>query len=82
MDQTQEASSSISPEAEIKSKPGPKAKPKIDVEALLARVHNLEELIIRMAHQSGTAHAIIKKAGLTPYHPTQGDMSRFKVIGG
>ena len=78
MEQTQETSSSISPE---RKKPGPQAKPKIDVEALLARVHNLEELIIRMAHQSGTAHAIIKKAGLTPYHPTQGDMSRFKKVG-
>ena len=80
MDPIQEASSSINPEAEIKNNPGPKAKPKIDAEALLVRVHNLEELIIRMAHQSGTAHAIIKKAGLTPYHPTQGDMSKFKVV--
>lgn len=79
MDPIQETSSSISPE---RKKPGPAPKPKIDVEALLARVHNLEELIIRMAHQSGTAHAIIKKAGLTPYHPSAGDMSRFKVIGG
>ena len=72
---------SLSTETPERKKPGPQAKPKIDVEALLARVHNLEELIIRMAHQSGTAHAIIKKAGLTPYHPTQGDMSRFKKVG-
>ena len=77
MEQTQAASSSINPE---RKKPGPQAKPKIDVEALLTRVHNLEELIIRMAHQSGTAHALIKKAGLEPYTPTKGDMSRFKVV--
>lgn len=78
MEQTQEQSSSISPEP--KNKPGPKAKPKVDVEALQARVHNLEQLIIRMAHQSGTAHVLIKKAGLEPYSPTQGDMSKFKVV--
>ena len=77
MDQTQDTSSPINPE---KKRPGPAPKPKIDVEALLARVHNLEELIIRMAHQSGTAHAIIKKAGLTPYHPTQGDMQKFRSV--
>ena len=33
-----------------KAKPGPKAKPKVDVEALGRRIHNLEELITRMAH--------------------------------
>ena len=78
MEQTQEASSSINPE---RKKPGPQARPKIDVGVLQDRIHNLEELIIRMAHQSGTAHALLKKAGLTPYSPTQGDMSKFKQVG-
>ena len=77
MEQTQAASSSINPE---RKKPGPQAKPKIDVEALLARVHNLEQLIIRMAHNQGVAHALIKKAGLEPYAPTKGDMSKFQVV--
>jgi hypothetical protein len=33
----------------VRKKPGPAAKPKIDVEDLLRRIDNLEELIIRMA---------------------------------
>ncbi len=62
-------------------KPGPKAKPKIDVEALEARVNNLEQLLVRMAHQSGTSHQLIIKAGLEPYQPTKNDMSKFKKVG-
>ncbi len=69
MEQIQEASSSINETP----------KPKVDVEALQSRIHNLEELIVRMAHQSGVAHTLLKKAGLEPYTPTKGDMSRFKV---
>jgi len=68
-------------EEKPKAKPGPKAKPKIDVEALEARVHNLEQLIIRMAHQSGTSHQFLIKAGLTPYSPTKADMTKFKKVG-
>ena len=64
----------------IKKKPGPQAKPKIDVAELEARIHNLEELLIRIGHQMGLAHAIIKKAGLEPYQPTKGDMAKFKVV--
>ena len=64
-----------------KKKPGPQAKPKVDTTALEARVHNLEQLITRMAHQSGTSHQILIKAGLEPYQPTQGDMSKFKKVG-
>ena len=64
-----------------KAKPGPKAKPKVDVEALQDRVYNLEQLITRMAHQSGTSHSILLKAGLEPYIPTKGDMSKFKKVG-
>jgi len=62
-------------------KPGPKPAPKVDVSKLEARIHNLEQLIIRMAHQSGTSHSILIKAGLEPYQPTQGDMSKFKKVG-
>jgi hypothetical protein len=67
-------------EAPIKKKPGPQAKPKINVEALERRIHNLEELLTRMAHQSGTSHQLLIKAGLTPYQPTKNDMSKFKVV--
>lgn len=63
-----------------KQKPGPKAKPRVDVDALERRVHNLEELLVRMAHQSGVSHVLIKKAGLSPYEVTKGDMGKFKVI--
>ena len=65
----------------VKNKPGPKAMPKVNVIELEARIHNLEQLLIRMAHQSGTAHSILIKAGLTPYTPTQDDMGKFKKVG-
>ena len=67
-------------ESPIKKKPGPQARPKIDVEVLERRIHNLEELLTRMAHQSGTSHQLLIKAGLTPYQPTKNDMSKFKVV--
>lgn len=73
-----EASSSNNTEAP--KKPGPKPKAKVDVEALEARVHNLEQLVIRLCHNSGTSHSIIMKAGLTPYSPTKNDMTKFKVV--
>lgn len=72
---------SSSNEVPAKKRPGPAPKPKVDVDALLARVHNLEELLIRMAHQSGTSHQLLIKAGLTPYSPTSNDMSKFKKVG-
>lgn len=59
-----------------KAKPGPKPKAKIDVEALQARVHNLEQLVLRMAHNSGTSRGIIVKAGLEPWEPGKADMSK------
>ncbi len=65
---------------ETKKKPGPAPKPKVDLKALESRIHNLEELITRMAHQSGTSHALLIKAGLTPYQPTKNDMQKFKVV--
>ena len=80
MELTMDQSSSTN-EEKPKAKPGPKAKPKIDVEALEARIHNLEQLIIRMAHQSGTSHQFLIRAGLTPYHPTKDDMTKFKKVG-
>lgn len=64
-----------------KARPGPKPKAQINVEQLQDRVHNLEQLIIRMGHQMGVSHQILKGAGLEPYMPTQGDMSKFKKVG-
>ncbi len=72
-----DTSSSIEP---VKNKPGPKPAPKVDTKALENRIHNLEQLIVRMAHNSGTSHIIIKKAGLVPYTPTSGDMSKFVAV--
>jgi len=70
-------------EQETKKRPGPAPKPKVDIEEfkkLQAEVHNLQELITRMAHQSGTSHQLLMKAGLEPYQPTKNDMSKFKVV--
>jgi len=63
------------------SEPKVNPKPEVNVEQLQDRVHNLEQLIIRMAHNSGTSLALIKAAGLTPYVPTQDDMTKFKRAG-
>lgn len=68
-------------EAIPKAKPGPKPKAQVNTQELEARVHNLEQLITRMAHQSGVSHSILLKAGLDPYLPTKGDMSKFKKVG-
>ena len=69
---------SLSIEPVVRKKPGPAAKPKIDVEDLLRRIDNLEELIIRMAHNSGVSHILLKKAGLSPYVATKNDMQKFR----
>ena len=71
---------SLSTESVERKKPGPQAKPKVDLEALQNRIHNLEEFISRMSHQMGISHTLLKKAGLTPYHPSQGDMNKFKSV--
>ncbi len=47
---------------------------------LLDRITSMETLIVRMAHNSGTGHALILKAGLTPYNPTKDDMSKFRPM--
>ena len=72
----------------VKAKPGPKPKAQVNVEQLQInveqlqdRVHNLEQLIVRTCHQQGISHQLITKAGLTPYMPTKGDMSKFKKVG-
>ena len=65
-------------QSSIKQKPGPKAKPKIEPQALLDRIEALERIIIRMAHNSGTSHSILIKNGLEPYSPTKGDMGKYK----
>ena len=76
-----ETQTSSSTSETVKKKPGPQAKPKQDVNQLEARIHNLEQLITRMAHQSGTSHQIIVKAGLEPYTPSRNDMTKFKQVG-
>ena len=64
-----------------KKKPGPPAKPKVDmnhIDQLNKRIEALESVVIRMAHNSGTAHTILKAAGLEPYNPTKADMTKYK----
>jgi len=64
-----------------RKKPGPPAKPKVDmshIDQANKRIEALESVVIRMAHNSGTAHAILKAAGLEPYNPTKADMSKYK----
>lgn len=71
-----------------RKKPGPQAKPKVDmgniilinkqITELTDRIARLEGLVVRMCHNSGVAHALMKKAGLKPYNPTNADMSKFK----
>ena len=60
------------------TKKGPK--PKADaaeVEKLIERMTKLEELVIRMCHNSGTAHSLILKAGLEPYSPSKAEMTKY-----
>jgi hypothetical protein len=64
-----------------RKKPGPQAKPKIESADLLKRIEGLESLLVRIAHNSGTAHSLIIKAGLKPYSPTKADMSKFDKAG-
>ena len=68
-------------EAIPKARPGPKPKAQVNVEQLQDRVHNLEQLIVRTCHQQGISHQLIKTAGLEPYMPTKGDMSKFRKVG-
>ncbi len=62
----------------INKRPGPKPKAKIDVEALQKRVEGLEQLVLRMAHNSGTSRGVILKSGLTPWEPEKADMHKYK----
>ena len=79
-------SSFIEPQAEAtqeKKKPGPAKgqgkKIESDLKSLTTRLANLEALVLRMAHQSGTSHAIIRESGLAPFNPQHKDMNKFKV---
>lgn len=61
-----------------KKKPGPKAKPKVDVEALQKRVDALEGFVAKMAHwQGGNIPKIAREFGIEPYDPQKKDMARF-----
>jgi hypothetical protein len=61
------------------NKKGPKPKASAEsVEQLHERIANLESLVLRMAHNSGTSHSIILKAGLKPFRPGKEDMSNMR----
>ena len=55
------------------------AKPAQSLDELITRIHDLENLVIRMAHNAGTSHSIIRDSGLTPYSLKTKDMTKFKV---
>lgn len=87
--QAQSSSSEQTPgEAVEKKKPGPAAKPKVEMaqieelqDALVETnklIKNLQGLVVRMAHNTGVAHELIKRAGLEPYNPTKSDMTKFR----
>lgn len=63
---------------EIQNEPPKKAQKKDNSQELLDRLEQLESLVIRMAHNSGTSHNLILQHGLQPYNPTKNDMSKFK----
>ena len=71
----------LSEPTKIDKKEKKKGKAINEVDLLLNRVHNLEQLILRMAHMNGTSHKLIKDAGLEPYAPTAKDMSKFHKVG-
>ena len=66
-----------------KKKPGPAKGQAKQIEnnlkSLTTRIESLEALVLRMAHQSGTSHAIIRESGLAPFNPQHKDMTKFKV---
>ena len=78
-----DTSSSTENQLELKperQKPGPKKgdskKLERTLDELITRIHNLEGLVIRMAHQGGISHSIIKEAGLEAWSPSKKDMSK------
>ena len=42
------------------------------------RLASLEKVVIRMAHNTGTAHGLLIDNNLAPYNPTRNDMSKVK----
>jgi len=44
---------------------------------LLTQLNKLQTLVLRMAHNTGTASSIIREAGLEPFVPGKKDMSKF-----
>lgn len=80
-----ESSTEITPhtsQAE-RQKPGPKKgaqkKAEATLTSLMTRLQNLEDLVIRMAHNSGTSSSVIRASGLKPYDLKPQDMNKFKV---
>ena len=52
-----------------------------DANKLITRIDQLETRVLRMAHNSGTAHSIIRDSDLVPFNPLKADMSKFHKAG-
>ena len=61
---------------ESKSKPGPKAKPKVDVEELQARVERLERCLEKVASNAGQGNSL-SEYGLERWVPGKKDMTKY-----
>jgi hypothetical protein len=58
-------------------KPGPKPKARIEPEALQARIDQLEKIIIKLAHFTGTNRILIEN-GIEPWSPDKASMNKFR----
>ena len=56
--------------------PSPPEAPEVS-EDLAFKLNALANVVVRMAHNTGTAHALLKQNGLEPYCPQKKDMSKF-----
>ena len=63
-------------EAVEKKKPGPAPKPKVDVEDLQERVHQLELMVSKFAALAGQRNLPIDY-GLEPWDPETKDMNKY-----
>ncbi len=60
----------------VKAKPGPKAKPKVDVEQLQKRVEQLELMVSKFAALAGQRN-LPTDYGLKPWDPEIKDMRKY-----
>jgi len=59
----------------LNAEPEPRAT--VIPEGLEAKLQGLANVVVRMAHNTGTAHGLLKQNGLEPYCPNKKDMSKF-----